>query len=788
MTKSQPSMSLSDLKNGLVAICLIFFSPQSALSAPVIFNASIKAGPTDIVSLQGHDFPAKPQVWGSAQGVPNTRLSVINHGNNVIHIAMPKAGKFSRLQIKDAKTASNIVSINLAQPLYFDKSEVCPGDSLRIIGRNLNWPGCIQRVFFTSGGKTIISQCDPPAAEDHSASILKVRVPRNLPPGAWSVRVSNGLNPEFSADVPQKLFVKARGINRFKLPVAWTNDWTFCSNLYDVRSDKRLTLHAVGDGANNDQPAIQAAINRTAADGGGTVYLAPGTYKLQTSSGPLLDFKSNVVLQGAGEKLTKIIYGFDKPGRNAILALFSETRRCGICDLSIIKSQESSLWNSSNSDTITARKAENLFLARLDTDLKKANRIELKGNNIVVTNCHLRSEDTLLFMGTCTNSLVSDNYLIQKFGVHLDLTDSDHCVVENNTFCLDADHGAKSAGHVRHGMAIAFSKNLLIFNNKWSTINGAAICFNDGEAILSEGGGAERRGEEIGSVTGAGADRSGLPNSRFRMLTTGKQIFIPGTVIAIINGKGTGQWRNISARQGNALSTTTPWQITPDKTSTYAIFTWSNQNATIVGNHLSGWPRGLWFYQGSTIDTQISSNSFNHMDGIYIEPCQNASRENGQFNPVWNTLVDHNKLSSGKTATYINITADLQQTLNLLGTLSLNNQIFGNEIEGNGSKDFNCDPAQNEGFSAYLRVEAAPYNDRNIPALLGTIFQNNKATNCGAHTYLINGGDYGTTIVDDTNIGDQAKTCTDAKAYWNTPGTHGSVGTVFRPARELTRL
>ncbi len=125
--------------------------------------------------------------------------------------------------------------------------------------------------------------------------------------------------------------------------------------------------------------------------------------------------------------------------------------------------------------------------------------------------------------------------------------------------------------------------------------------------------------------------------------------------------------------------------------------------------------RGIWTYQGSTTDMQVSRNELTSMDGIFFEPCQNLSTKYGQFNPVWNTTVDHNVLRSqpisaetsklAATATHINFTGDLQQTSSLIGTMSLNNQIYGNSIIGSGAEFFENDPAQTEGYCNYLRVE-----------------------------------------------------------------------------------
>jgi parallel beta-helix repeat protein len=64
---------------------------------------------------------------------------------------------------------------------------------------------------------------------------------------------------------------------------------------------------AVGDADTDDQPAIQAAIDDAEVGGiygGGIVYLPPGTYRLNST---LLVKESNVTLQGAGIKATRLV-------------------------------------------------------------------------------------------------------------------------------------------------------------------------------------------------------------------------------------------------------------------------------------------------------------------------------------------------------------------------------------------------------------------------------------------------------------------------------------------------
>jgi hypothetical protein len=756
----------------ILALAYLAAFPPGAHGEPVIFNWSNIAGPEDIVNLQGHDFGNNPTVWCSTNGGPQVQSPVVNSGNGVVHIKMPATPGLYELHVKNGSSPSNTVYVNRARPMHFDTPEVAAGGGFRIFGRNLynmSASGFKPQVKFLSGDKVYGSTVKVNFARS-SYNVLSVRAPVDIPRGTYTVYVSNGMGSWSAAKAPcqQQLTIRASGPDTFKLSVPWAADLTSGNNVYNVRTDKRLDIHAVGDGQHNDQPAIQHTIDVAAQAGGGVVYLPSGNYKLQVNSGPLLNFKNNVVVRGAGQNKTTINYGYGHPGAHFWLAMFAQVSACGICDLSIKNLNENDAWLNTGTISNNGTEVSKLFLARLAADFHNSARIELKGDRIDVEKCRLTSLYTLLYMGTCSNSRVFGNTLTQTLGVHLDLTNSNQCLVEHNTFCLNANHGRLVPGNVRHGMSIGFAHNLAIINNTWTCFGGTPAGNNDGEAILSEGGGGLRPGEETGTVTGA--DETTVHASKSADYTA-------GTIIAIINGTGCGQWRCISARHGNVITVDQPWAVAPDSKSTYSIFVWSNQNTTIAGNSFSKWLRGIWLYQGSTTDTQIADNRLNHMDGIFIEPCQNVTRDLGQFNPVWNTTVNNNTLSSGANATYINFTGDLQQTGSLVGAMALNDQIYNNTITCNGSKVYQNDPAQTEGFCNYLRVEAASYNDQSVAAMLGIVFQWNTVHNCRGQAYLINGGSYQTTIGNcpDSN----PKMLTDSKRYWNTPGEHGAVGTVI---------
>jgi hypothetical protein len=74
----------------------------------------------------------------------------------------------------------------------------------------------------------------------------------------------------------------------------------YLNKIYDVK--KRYG--AAGDGTTDDYTAINDAITDAAADGGGIVYLPPGTYKV---SGGTFALPAKVGLRGAGKRITRLL-------------------------------------------------------------------------------------------------------------------------------------------------------------------------------------------------------------------------------------------------------------------------------------------------------------------------------------------------------------------------------------------------------------------------------------------------------------------------------------------------
>ena len=95
----------------------------------------------------------------------------------------------------------------------------------------------------------------------------------------------------------------------FGLGVPWSADFNFSQNVYNIKTDPRLSQRNTGD----DRLLIQEAIDKAHADGGGVVYLPAGHYTLKYTKGSGITMRSRVVLKGDGRDKTIISYGYGAP-------------------------------------------------------------------------------------------------------------------------------------------------------------------------------------------------------------------------------------------------------------------------------------------------------------------------------------------------------------------------------------------------------------------------------------------------------------------------------------------
>jgi hypothetical protein len=195
-----------------------------------------------------------------------------------------------------------------------------------------------------------------------------------------------------------------------------------------------------------------------------------------------------------------------------------------------------------------------------------------------------------------------------------------------------------------HQFVMDFAYRIAIMGNTFDVLNGPItnVKRNDGETLLTEGGGGDRM-ENIGTVTSATGTTITIPGNTIDVSSFGNRL--PENYgVAIVSGKGAGQSRDVIGYSNNTIQVDHPWDVIPDSTSHYATFVWGLEKALIEGNTMIGNPRGVWLYQAAVRDVDIVGNTITNGGGIFIRSFE--SQEIKQFDPIYDVRVTDNRISN----------------------------------------------------------------------------------------------------------------------------------------------
>ncbi|RCR68830.1 T9SS C-terminal target domain-containing protein [Larkinella punicea] len=719
----------------------------TARAQPVIFNASPSAQPGETVGLQGSFGASARAYFNKGTATTPTALPIQVQSANQLTVQIPAQTGLDLYEIwvEDQGQRSPSVFVNQALGHHFDSPEVYADGTVRIFGRNLKLAGANPRVRLLADGSNTVHEAVV-NAEQSDAYQLSLKLPASLQAGvAYTVLVTNGLGGTAGeTQMELRLMGIAPGQDYFQLGVGWAAKLDFYRNVYNVKTDTRLPLKAVGNGVANDQPALQQAINRVAADGGGIVYLPAGTYKLLTPNFEYLRMRNRVVIQGAGKGQTIIQFGYE-PGVSHLGVSWPEiTRQAGLADLSLLNIDETGSGQLSSS----RGQGTEIFLQRVRFDLNRSDWLWLANSDkLVIANTDLsQGVDSQydyrgpLQLNGCRNFVLRDNTF--NYAVDgLNLNETQDGVFENNV--VNRDGSARyPANTIHHVLILSFARNVALLNNEFKVVNGPAQNGNDGETILSEGGGADRIDEEAGTVSGATATTLQDQSKNWGS-------FRRQPVVAIVSGRGMGQWRRITSRSGSTLQLDRAWDVIPEAGSHYAIFNWGAENWLVSNNRMEGNRRGITLYHTATTQVAIVNNTLLNSGSIDLTPVQQLYNGRQQFIPVYNTQIVGNTVSNtdGSNGVFIGVHAVQHRQERTFGTSVVGLEVRGNTLRaGVPNIPAVVDADFPEGYLNYLEYNPVTfYQDERIPAVLGSIFENNTAINCNNALY-VNSGSYNTLV------------------------------------------
>ena len=276
--------------------------------------------------------------------------------------------------------------------------------------------------------------------------------------------------------------------------------------------------------------------------GGGVVHLPTGVYKLALTTNPVgITMAPRVVLEGEGQNNTIINYGYGTyPSSGGyVLEWPNGISVAGIADLTLHNVNEQGHWYNTMDNY---GKVSELFIQRIKLDMSSADAIYMQGmeklliENSVFTQTFNAQHRGPWELNGNVHFVIRGNSVTHATGWY-GINNASDGVIENNHFTRN---GGYTAVPNTRNLNLNFSINIELLNNTFDVVNGPVASMNDGETILSEGGGAMRLDESLGVVSSAGGQALQNASKNWNSAT-----FSGKAIVAIVSGNGTGQWRQI---------------------------------------------------------------------------------------------------------------------------------------------------------------------------------------------------------------------------------------------------
>ncbi len=759
------------MKHAFSLIFLLSIRTVAASGAtPVIVNYSETAGNGEIIYVQGSDFGPSPIVEYSYNDSNWTKVKTITAGSGTATFRIP--GSETRLPdlLTIRVSADNVnwstpVLVNKPDPSFISTDQIAAGSAFQIFGRNLYFsrtPGV--RLVDQADGTSQTAKVDVTKSQHY---MLSVTAPGTIVPGhTYKVFVSNGYSGNALAatesPMPETLLGRTTGADHWQLGLPWAADFNFSSNVYNIKSDSRLGGNfAKGDGVEDDTWPIFHAIQVASQAGGGVVYLPAGNYTIHFSNGCGIHLLSKVVLQGASAQSVTINYGYPAGTPGGFAACFDSLT--GMSDMTMNNVDKAQQWQWSG----LSSSASKVFLKRVTWNIGTSlwltfvndDHVAIEDSTITQATDSAFGYQGPLMMLSCAHCQVSGSSI--GFAVGGMVFDwARDMIFENNTVVRDISV-APNPSSVTHTIAANFVTNFAVMNNTFNSVGSALPTNNDGEVIVTEGGGSERFDEFRGTVTSATTTTlSDQSQNFYHSLNTVPGLQVGVAHVAIVSGNGLGQKRLVTgvSADGKTLTIDRPWDVEPGVNSHYATFDWSAQNWTVVNNSLTGNFKGFEVFDASVSNLLFEKNVLTNSDGIMVSPHEvTPSPANaGLFNVVDNIAIVGNTFTdqSGIRPSYVGLIPREDLELAAFGTHIIGASVKANNVTGfnpnvfNAPVDWDDYKVVTEGFLCDYFWQSNTNYDPTAPApLLANIFQGNMAWGSKTVFYL-NSGAAGTAVSD----------------------------------------
>jgi hypothetical protein len=579
--------SVCGIKADAAAPTIIHFSDPVRPDETVLMTGdSFGEGATVEVAQISTDTKSPVKEASPALSVQWKSLMPLQSGEGALKFVIPKDWKQGLwlCRVRNGNDISAPVTLNAPSVWWWngDSGEtVSPGGWLRVFGKALSFSvPCRAKLMGADGNSFVL------AVEEGNSYAARLAVPKGLTEGEYTLWIHNGLGGEAA-------WAAAGSIKVQEAPV-WNN-----------------ATFNVKDFGPKPAEALRAALEKARANGGGTVFLPRGRYAMKEP----LQIPPGTILRGESTELVSLYWpDFETPPVELItgsnytlenLSLYCQNHKQVVTDTP--KSEHVALRR--------IRIRANCYFAIEEASKEFRKRrgpashtqcgaaVELRGRNFEVTDCDIYASNKGIRLNRAKVGLIARNRIrYGGRGYNIENTDrlifEDNIVEGNNLLAIGNDIATFWTNYCRH---------IYFAHNKLRQMFGA-----DREMMTGDAAGGAYFGTLV-AVSGTNLTLAGDPE--FRDYAPKPHTDWSGAAVQILEGKGAGQYRFVTANNGREWQVDRPWIVVPDAQSKISIAPFRGRCLFIGNDCEDGGPFQLYAAAHETI---VAENKGSRMDGFLV--------------------------------------------------------------------------------------------------------------------------------------------------------------------------
>lgn len=561
---------------------------HDANATPQIVWTSTPVWPGETVVLMGEGFTSNSVVELGLKGSAQTwtALQPMQTSGRCLKVVVPKEWPLSvwscRVRQGDQVSPTDVLNDPAVWWWNGDGGDsATPGGWLRVFGKSLHFGGASAGAVLDHAGQSVTL-----SPRSSTCYELAFDLPQNLAPGDYALRVHNGLGGAEAWGTAGIVTIRTRP------------EW-------------KKAIYNVKDFGPKPGEALVAALKQAETNGGGIVYLPRGRYPVKDT----LKIPTNTVLRGESMALTSLYWpDYEKPPSELItgadfgvesLSLYCQNHRNVVADTAVSKRMFLRHVRIRADAFFMIEDVGKEFRGRKGPASHKecGAAVLLRGSNFEITDCDLYASNYgVRIMKAKTGVIARNQIRYGGRGYSIENTErlifEDNLVEGNNLLAIGNDITTFWSNYCSH---IYFAKNrvrqMFGADREMMTLDAAS-------------------GAYFGAVAAvAGMKLTLSADPVFRDYAPKPHTNWVGAAVQILDGKGTGQYRFVTAHCGREWQVDRPWVVPPDATSRISIAPFRGQNLFVGNTFEDGGALQLY---AAAHDSIVAGNKGSRMDGFVV--------------------------------------------------------------------------------------------------------------------------------------------------------------------------